>query len=128
MTLNTPNYKALVDTGANGSCITEEVAKELDLKPISQNIMFTAGHPTECNVYDVCIGIPVDTPVILQNNTSDQPKKQRAIRRDNFFSKSRVMGLPTNKGRNREYACLLGMDILSKMTFQYSQGTLVLCY
>lgn len=48
---------ALVDTGASETCISREVAKELQLQPSGKIDMNTAGGVVAVNVYDVQLAI-----------------------------------------------------------------------
>jgi predicted aspartyl protease len=52
------NTKALWDTGATGSAITQKAANELGLKPIRKALVHTAGGPISQNVYLVNIYLP----------------------------------------------------------------------
>ena len=51
-------YKAIWDTGATGSVITEKVVEELDLKPTGMVIVSTASGETIANTYIVNIWLP----------------------------------------------------------------------
>lgn len=51
-------YKAIWDTGATGSVITEKVVKELDLKPTGMVKVSTASGETIANTYIVNIWLP----------------------------------------------------------------------
>jgi len=55
--------RALIDTGATNTCITQEFAEELALIPIAKQLTITAGGPCEVNQYMVDIAIPVTTTV-----------------------------------------------------------------
>lgn len=50
--------RALWDTGATHTCITEEIAKELKLIPVSKRDINTAGGVKTANVYVVDIQLP----------------------------------------------------------------------
>ena len=122
-------YTALVDTGASGTCIVEEVAKELELIPTCKKSVQTAGNPVDCNEYDVRIAIPVTEITSYQQIIEkDKPK---------FIPKGGVThikawqcqatGLPTQQ-EQRGYDCLLGMDVLRTCSFQYTGGILTICF
>jgi len=55
---NFKKYKAIWDTGATGSVITEKVVEELDLKPTGMVIVSTASGETIANTYIVNIWLP----------------------------------------------------------------------
>ena len=56
---NALSYRALVDTGANRSCISEKVVGDLKLSPYKRERMTTAGDPHMAYVYMVGMAIPV---------------------------------------------------------------------
>ena len=122
-------YTALVDTGANGSCISEEVAQELKLTPTCKKQMKTAGNPTECNEYDMHICIPIEEVTSYMqvkegDKVLDIPDKG-IIHIKSW--KNSVFGLPQQKD-SRGYDCLLGMNVLKTCTFQYAHRTLTICF
>ena len=126
---NTKAYRALVDTGANGSCISEEVAQELELTPTCKKQMKTAGNPAECNEYDIHICIPVEEitsymQVKRGERVVDMPSS--AMMHVKSW-KSSVFGLP-QQDNERGYDCLLGMNVLKTCTFQYAQGIITICF
>ena len=55
---NFKKYKAIWDTGATGSVITEKVVKELDLKPTGMVMVSTASDERPANTYIVNIWLP----------------------------------------------------------------------
>lgn len=55
---NFKKYKAIWDTGATGSVITEKVVKELDLKPTGMVMVSTASDERLANTYIVNIWLP----------------------------------------------------------------------
>jgi predicted aspartyl protease len=59
---NNIEIKALWDTGATCSMITQEVAIKLNLKPISKTFISTPSHKnTSCNVYLINLYLPNQT-------------------------------------------------------------------
>ena len=48
----------LWDTGATGTCISEDLANEFGLAPIQQKTIDTAGGETEANVYMIDVALP----------------------------------------------------------------------
>ena len=120
-------FCALVDTGASGSCIAEEIAKELNLKPTCKKTIHTAGHPVDCNEYDVHILIPVTEIIPHQTATLKEKVNFTPIQTHIKVWKSTVVGLPSQE-KERGYSCLLGMDVLRGCTFQYSEEKLTICF
>ena len=126
---NLKTHTALIDTGATRSCITEEVAEELELIPTCKNKMYTAGKPIECNGYDIEIAIPI-TEVKEFEVAKDKQNKKRVVPKSGTTHirawKSSVSSLPS-QGKYRGYDCLLGMDVLASCTFQYNGGRFTIC-
>lgn len=85
----------LIDTGATGTCIDDDVAKKLGLPVIDVGKMSSATHPDEpCNIYPVKIQLPT----FAVNVTRAMGAKLASI------------GL----------VALIGRDILEKCTFYYN--------
>ena len=123
------SHIALVDTGANGSCIAEEVAQELNLTPTCKQPMKTAGNPVECNEYDIHICIPVEE-ILSYGKVRNQGRVVEIPTASAVHTKawkSSVLGLP-EQSDSRGYDCLLGMNVLKTCTFQYTSGTLTICF
>lgn len=121
-------YSALVDTGANRSAISEEVAKELALSPTGKLSVRTAGHPVNCNVYDIHILIPVQEifglkQVRKEGKIETVPNSMLHVRGWPVAAHA----LPEQK-EYRGFDCLIGMDILGTCTFQYANGALRICW
>ena len=59
-------YQALLDTGAQGTLISEKVAREVELTPIGDStITPVSGQPILTNKYRVRIDIPIATEIRL---------------------------------------------------------------
>lgn len=123
-------YRALIDTGAAGTCIAEEVAKELNLIPTCKKQMRTAGDPVVCDEYDIHIAIPV-TEITSYKHVADSGGATRYVPSEGVTHvkawKSSVLGLPQQR-ESRGYDCLLGMDVLAACSFQYTGGNLTICF
>ena len=123
-------YTALIDTGAVGTCIADEVAKELNLIPTCKKQMKTAGDPVVCDEYDIHIAIPV-TEITSYRHVADSSGATRYVPSEGVTHvkawKSSVLGLP-QQVENRGYDCLLGMDVLAACSFQYANGNLTICF
>lgn len=119
---------ALVDTGANRSAISEEIAKELNLTPTGKISIRTAGHPVDCNVYEIHMVIPVQEIIGLkqiekEGKVATVPESMLHIRGWPVSAHA----LPKQK-EHRGFDCLIGMDILATCTFQYADGVLRICW
>jgi len=88
---NGKKYKAIWDTGATGSVITEKIVKELDLMPTGMTKVSTASGERDVNTYIVSIWLPNN--VVVGN-----VKVTEGI----------IHG---------EYEVLIGMDIITKGDF-----------
>jgi uncharacterized protein YchJ len=88
---NGKKYKAIWDTGATGSVITEKIVKELDLMPTGMTKVSTASGERDVNTYIVSIWLP--------NNVV-------------------VCNVKVTEGIiHGEYEVLIGMDIITKGDF-----------
>ena len=54
----TATVTALWDTGATGTCVSTEVAKELSLEPSGRQIIKTPSGQKEVNTYLISVGLP----------------------------------------------------------------------
>ena len=115
--------RALIDTGATHCSITEELAQKLHLNPVGRVTIGTAGHPVKCNQYVVILGIPV-TEVHAYRQVVDEKNRRPAVvpaAHTNHFKPhlTRVSAMPRQEAA-RDFDVIIGMDLLGKMTFQYS--------
>ena len=94
--------KALIDTGANGSCISRRLASACRLKPISVMKMISAHGMSIAQVYEASI--------ILPNGVS--------------FSSVPVVEVSGSKS----FDVIIGMDILSKCDFAFSSNDEKACF
>ena len=93
---------ALVDTGASHTCISQSVAKELQLEPAGKIDMQTARGIEAVNVYDV-------RPAIILTDMPDlKGKSKGAIQ---VFSPIRS---PEFDPADKNYKALVGRDILGQ--------------
>lgn len=90
---------ALIDTGASFTCISSDIAKQLNLSPHGLTNILTAGHPNLSNIYDVFLDIGVDFDTQL------------------VFDPIRVVEVPLIGQSN--IGCIIGRDILSKGVLVY---------
>lgn len=94
--------KALVDTGATRTCISQEVADALKLQPQGKIKMRTAGGLTSVNLYGVSAMYILGTKGM---KTSDLD-----IVRDRFGP----FDAPLFDGEKKPYKALIGRDIISR--------------
>lgn len=96
------NAKALIDTGANGSCISARIASACNLKPVSAMKMVSAHGLSLAQVYEVSI--------LLPNKIS--------------FSSVPVVEVAGSKF----FDVIIGMDILSQSDFAFSSNNAESCF
>ena len=94
--------KALVDTGANSSCISKRLASACSLRPVSALKMISAHGMSIAQVYEVSISLPND--VVFPS-----------------LSVVEVEG-------SRLFDVIIGMDILSKSDFVFSSDNEKSCF
>ena len=94
--------KALIDTGANGSCISSRLASACQLHPISAMKMISAHGMSVAQVYEVSMK--------LQNDIQ--------------FSSIPVVEISGSKA----FDIIIGMDILNKCDFVFSSDNSNSCF
>ena len=110
----TKSKRALIDTGATHTCISQEYADELQLIPIGKLSITTASNDCEVKRYKIDFAIPVTA---LRTTEKDGKKNSEEIIIDEVHwahSQHKIHSIPSI-GRDRGYDIILGMDILSKM-------------
>lgn len=97
------SYKALFDTGAQMTMITEKVATSLGLIPIGDvNITPASGVPIKTERYKIRLDIPIAQNVILPDGSMGSEH--------NFFGNDIFVGkLPYNPSN---YDVIIGMDFI----------------
>jgi len=88
--INNASYKALWDTGATNSVITQDIVDGLSLKPIGMTKVHTASHTVDAEVYMISILLP---------------------------NKICIPNLRVTKGNITGYPMLIGMDVINKGDF-----------
>jgi predicted aspartyl protease len=88
--------KALFDTGATQTCITQELANFLNLNPIGKTQINTANGTIDVNVYKIKIGLPF--PVSNNKIRIEAPEEILAVEVSN----------------NPMWKIIIGMDIIQK--------------
>ena len=107
------SYKALIDTGATASCITEKIANELNLFPFSKREVSNTTGTHASNIYKVCFILPID---LVNRNT--------VSRNLNPFVNIEVIGI---MGGNQNFDAIIGMDIISKGSLHITNGVYTFC-
>jgi len=85
-------FPALIDTGADGTCLSQSVIKDLGIDPVSKIEVQAAGGPHSANLYRVDL-------ILVYGN-------QQLILPDRHVAEF-------DAGKDAPYQALLGMDILS---------------
>jgi hypothetical protein len=111
-------YVALVDTGANCTCITPRVVQETGLVPIGKRDMVSASHVTPTNNYLFSLGL-------LAGGLQQQPTGEVSGSISVFDG---INGMEFNAGPAR-FDILLGMDVLRKGVLSFSfDGHFCFCW
>ena len=121
--------RALIDTGASNTCISQEYADELQLIPIGKSSITTAGNNCDVNRYKIDFAIPVKTTA-LQITEKDGKKntKQVIIGEEHWaHAQHKIYSIPS-VGKDRGFDVILGMDILSKMHITMFGGEIIMSF
>ena len=104
-TLDTKRYKALVDTGAQGTCITKRVADELGLKPSGKMPVVGVSGKSYHNYYLFHVGFII--------TYSGKTKSGQDAIETNLNINNRIIAGAELIVPDSGFDVLLGMDILS---------------
>lgn len=99
-------YKALVDTGATNTCISQHVAKTVGLLPQSKKLVTSATQSVAVNSYDIDIHIPIER--VLSSMSSDGIAQKRS----QISVLSSINLQVTELMQQSGFDVLLGMDVL----------------
>ena len=114
-TSKTGKYTALIDTGADSTCISESVVNELGLIPNGQTTMLGVSGKKDTFLYDVAFGFVTETSI--QNNLD------RVVMRNKTLQVTQVGSL---KGF---IDVLIGRDIICEGCFYMSNNdTFSFCF
>ena len=116
--LQKQSYKALIDTGATGSCVSDRVVSYLNLNPISKVLTTNTTNQIEVNRYKICIFLPI--PTLIQ-------KGSQKIQEININSFLNINVSEIKYYENNNFDVILGMDIISKGSLYISNGIYSLC-
>lgn len=108
---SSPTYKMLIDTGATGTCIKEDILQDMQISPIGQTNMLTAGKTIVANLYDVIIEVPIDTLLKAQG--------KRVRQRESLLRPVKALGL-TEENEKMQVDGLLGIDVLRYLVWHYN--------
>lgn len=98
------SYRALLDTGAQGTMISSKVIEEIGLKPVgSLHIVPVSGEPLPADMFQIRLDVPIAVPFTGPHGDLDVERTLRGI------SDLEVGRLPYDPG---DYDVLLGMDFL----------------
>ena len=115
--ISASSKRALIDTGASNTCISQEYADDLSLIPIGKAQISTAGDNCDVSLYIIDLAIPVATTLLMPIEKEDGKKSFESIGIDETHwahTQHRVFSIPAI-GKDRGFDVILGMDILSKM-------------
>lgn len=121
--------RALIDTGASNTCISQEYADELQLIPIGKSSITTAGNNCEVSRYKIDFAIPVATTA-LQTTEKDGKKitKPIVIGEEHWAHAQHKIHSITSIGKDRGFDVILGMDILSKMHITMFNSEIIMSF
>lgn len=122
--------RALIDTGASKTCISQEYADDLGLIPISKAHITTASNVCQVNVYKVDIAIPVAITALKPVKKKDGKTsiQQVVIGEDNWAHVQHKVHSVPSIGKDRGFDVILGMDILSKMHITIWQNQIIMSF
>ena len=109
--------RALIDTGASRTCVSQECADELSLIPIGQVLISTASGLCQVPRYETDLAIPVAiTQVRSIGEDGGEEAFERTVTGEHHWVHIRrsVNSIPAT-GVERSFDVVLGMDILSQM-------------
>ena len=109
---------ALLDTGANKSCITERLAESLNLNIQGATTISSVSESVDSNIYSVNIHIPFPGAVMLREGALVQ-----SMQLTNWQG-VQVLGIA---GVDKSYDVLLGMDFIHKGALHVSGAQFTFC-
>lgn len=104
-------YRALLDTGATGTCISSKVVAEVGLESIGLGEIISASEKTHRNKYFFSLGIPIIEKVDPNNNEVTGKIHQFPP----------IEGPEFHTEQNARFDVLLGMDIIANGCFTVEQ-------
>ena len=107
-------FRALVDTGANCSCVTERLARKLNLTSVGKTETTAALNRGEVRVYQVGVHIP--SPLAHPDGSQEMVSRN--------FSSVKVLEMSSLQ---ESFDLLIGMDIISTGGLHVSNGHFTFC-
>lgn len=112
-------YKALLDTGAQGTLISPKVVSEVGLTPTeSRLIAGIDGNPIETEGYRISLDIPVATSMLLPTGESAQAE----------FSIGRDLDVALLPCQPSNHDVLLGMDFIGSLHLTIHGDNYIISY
>ncbi|GAB5547847.1 MAG: hypothetical protein SangKO_076070 [Sandaracinaceae bacterium] len=113
----------LVDTGASSTCIAEDAAQQLGLKPVDVGKTYGAGGLHENNIYQVFIAMHIVDAKHQKTSTISNETRAMGIPKLN-----NLQGVLHGNGQPVRLIGLLGRDVLKHATFVYrgSKGSIAI--
>ncbi len=116
-------YRALIDTGAQKTCISENIAHKLSLVSKGKSRMASASEVTSSNTYHIDLYIPIS-----QEQSVMQGEKLVGVMQDLNLRKHTKLSVSEIKSFSPNFDLLLGMDVLKQCIFIFSHNEFVLGY
>lgn len=104
--------RALIDTGASNTCISQECADELELTSIGKATITTASGYCDVDRYIIDFAIPVTTTVL---KTIKKDGGDNGFEEDYWAHAQQSVNSIPAIGMDRGFDVILGMDVLYKM-------------
>ena len=109
--------KALIDTGATSSCISNNLAQKLKLNPIAKSEMKTASGECKTNVYEVILLIP----------KHEVKLKEGKVTSANLVDITEFHVKAMEIAENLAFDVIIGMDIIQRGSLYISNDIYSLC-
>jgi len=115
------SFTAIIDTGAQRTCIGRQVIERLNLDPKGKAKMQSASTETYVNQYRVDMFLPITEriPHATEHDNVDVAENVSV----KYWASHTVIGLDNDK-----FECLLGMDMLQTCNVILAHREFILCY
>ncbi len=127
--INADSKRALIDTGASNTCISQEYADDLQLIPIGMSSITTAGNNCVVNRYKIDFAIPVATTALQTTEENGEKITKEIIIDEKHWAHTqhKIHSIPSI-GKDRGFDVILGMDILSRMHITMFNNEIILSF
>ncbi len=112
-------YKALLDTGATKSCISDKIVEKLEISPFQMEKVANTLQVTKVPIYKVCLFIPFSK--ILQKNDGSLHNDVKL----NSFMNIEVAEIKEHQ--ENTFSAIIGMDIISQGNLNISANSYNFC-